>query len=247
MERRGASTSRIAVRCVLAGRQAVASRVATLLASAVIAATAATSIHAQPDSSASARPAVTKDFVGRLLEGARGQIGVTLIYDGTYRRLDYPCGDVPPERGVCTDVLVRAFRRAGVDLQALVHQDMRAAFDHYPQSWGLTRPDRNIDHRRVPNLVTFFRRQGASVASSSRAEDYRAGDIVAWRLPSGLPHIGIVAAEREGERPLVYHNIGAGAKLEDVLFAYERTAHFRWLPAAPADSAICARASAPSL
>lgn len=245
MERRGASTSRIAERRVLAGRRAVASRVAVLLASAAIAAIAApsaTSIRADP--SAAAPSPAAEDFVGRVLEGARQQIDVTRIYDGSYRRLDYPCGDVPLERGVCTDVLVRAFRHAGVDLQTLVHEDMRAAFEHYPQQWGLARPDRNIDHRRVPNLVTFFRRQGASMTPSSRADDYRAGDIVAWRLPSGLPHIGIVAAERENERPLVYHNIGAGAKLEDVLFAYPRTAHLRWTPAAPADSAICARAPA---
>jgi uncharacterized protein len=244
MEKRAASISRIAARSVRVGSRAFGSHVATLLAAAAIAVSAATSIRAEPDPSAAAPSPAAEDFVARLLDGARRQIGVTRIYDGGYRRLDYPCGDVPLERGVCTDVLVRAFRHAGVDLQALVHEDMRAAFDHYPQSWGLTRPDRNIDHRRVPNLVTFFRRQGASVATSSRAEDYRAGDIVAWRLPSGLPHIGIVAAEREDERPLVYHNIGAGAKLEDMLFAYPRTAHFHWLPAAPADSAICAPAPA---
>ena len=220
------------------------SRFAVLLASAAITATAASSIRAQPDPSEAAPSPAAEQFVGRVLEGARRQLDVTRLYDGTYRQLDYPCGDVPPELGVCTDVVVRAFRNAGVDLQALVHEDMRAAFDRYPQSWGLARPDHNIDHRRVPNLVTFFHRQGASVTPSDHAEDYRAGDIVAWRLPSGLPHIGIVAAERIAERPLVYHNIGRGAKLEDILFAYERTAHFRWLPAASADSAICAQARA---
>ncbi len=166
-----------------------------------------------------------------LVEAAREQIGVTVIYDPAYRQLDYPGGDVPAERGVCTDVIVRAFRRLGVDLQVLVHEDMTAAFAAYPQLWGLSRPDRNIDHRRVPNQATFFERQGAARAAGRRVEDFTAGDVVTWRLASGVPHIGIVSDRRsEAGVPLVIHNIGRGAVEEDVLFAYEVTGRYQWLP-----------------
>lgn len=168
----------------------------------------------------------------RLIEAARGQVGVTLGYDGSYRRLDYPGGDVPIETGVCTDVLVRAFRALGFDLQLAVHEDMRAHFARYPQDWGLSRPDRNIDHRRVPNLETWLRRRGAALPRSDDPADYQPGDIVSWRLPGGLPHIGIVSDRRVDGRPLILHNIGAGAHEEDVLFAYRIEGHFRWLPPA---------------
>lgn len=153
------------------------------------------------------------------------------IYDPAYVRLDYPMGDVPADRGVCSDVVIRAFRAAGLDLQALVHEDMRANFAAYPKRWGLARPDRNIDHRRVPNLETYFTRAGWRLPLSRVAADYRAGDIVAWNLKGDkgfLPHIGVVT-DRAGPsgRPLIAHNIGAGPKAEDVLFNWPITGRYR--------------------
>jgi len=168
----------------------------------------------------------------RLVDAARAQIGVTVGYDGSYRRLDYPGGDVPMETGVCTDVVVRALRAVGFDLQVAVHEDMRAHFARYPQNWGLRRPDRNIDHRRVPNLETWLRRQGAELGASDDPADYQPGDIVSWRLPGGLPHIGIVSDRHVDGRPLILHNIGAGTREEDILFAYPIEGRFRWLPPA---------------
>lgn len=178
-----------------------------------------------------ARPALADDPGARLAAAAREQIGVTVVYDSSYQRLDYPGGDIALERGVCTDVLIRAYRRLGVDLQVLVHEDMAADFEAYPQFWGLSRPDRSIDHRRVSNLATFFRRQGQVLAVSRRPDDYAGGDIVTWRLASGVPHIGIVS-DRLGEAgaPLVIHNIGRGTLEEDVLFAYVVTGRYRFLP-----------------
>ncbi|HEY0591413.1 MAG TPA: DUF1287 domain-containing protein, partial [Thermoanaerobaculia bacterium] len=138
----------------------------------------------------------------------------------------YPGGDVPPDRGVCSDVVIRAFRAIGVDLQAEVHEDMRRNFRAYPRIWGLRRPDANIDHRRVPNLMVFFDRRGTSLTPDA---PFEAGDVVAWRLPNGLHHIGIVARTRTaGGRPLVVHNIGQGARLEDVLDSFEKIGHYRW-------------------
>ena len=170
------------------------------------------------------------DAADQLVAAARRQVGVTLTYDAAYSKLDYP-GDVPRERGVCTDVIVRAYRDAlDVDLQVLVHEDMRKAFSAYPALWGLKKTDRNIDHRRVPNLRAFFKRAGAEMAIAERGQDYRPGDIVSQTLPGNLPHIGIVTDERtsDGSRPLVVHNIGAGARLEDVLFAYPITGRYRY-------------------
>ncbi len=166
--------------------------------------------------------------VARILEGAERQVGVTVLYDGSYRRLAYPGGDVPLERGVCTDVVVRAYRNAGIDLQVLVHEDLRRAFAAYPRSWGMRGPDRNIDHRRVPNLATFFARHGAALPVTREAADYRPGDVVTWRLASGLPHVGIVSARVAGGRPLVIHNVGAGTVFEDFLFANPVTGHYRY-------------------
>lgn len=176
-----------------------------------------------------AQPA--EDGAQKLVVAARRQIGVTLTYDPAYSRLDYPGGDVPRERGVCTDVIVRAYRDGlAIDLQVLVHEDMRKAFSAYPALWGLKRTDRNIDHRRVPNLQTFLKRAGAALPVSRDGADYRPGDIVSQMLPGNLPHIGIVADDRsaDGARPLLVHNIGAGARLEDVLFAYPLTGHYRY-------------------
>lgn len=165
----------------------------------------------------------------RLVAAAREQIGITVTYDPSYQRLDYPGGDVESDRGVCTDVVVRAYRRLGLDLQVLVHEDMTAAFATYPQRWGLTRPDRNIDHRRVPNLAMFFARHGESLGTSTQAADFAPGDIVTWRLASGVPHIGIVSDRVNAAGvPLVIHNIGRGAVEEDVLFAYEVTGRYRY-------------------
>ncbi len=166
-----------------------------------------------------------------VVASARTQVGVTVHYDPAYARIGYPMGDVPIERGVCADVLVRAFRAAGIDLQQRVHDDMRAHFSAYPRIWNLHGPDSNIDHRRVPNLETFFRRQGAAAPISSIAEDYHAGDVVSWRLPNGLAHIGLVSDRRATDgsaRPLMIHNIGAGTQEEDVLFAWTIVGHFRW-------------------
>jgi uncharacterized protein YijF (DUF1287 family) len=172
----------------------------------------------------------TSPRMSRVLEGAYQQVGTTTIYDGSYRRIPFPGGDVPIERGVCTDVLVRAYRHAGVDLQLLVHQDMSGSFQSYPGLWGLSRPDSNIDHRRVPNLAVFFRRKGTTLSISTRASDYNAGDIVTWRLASGVPHIGLVTDRVQGGRLLIVHNIGAGAQVEDVLFSYAITGHYRYDP-----------------
>lgn len=165
-----------------------------------------------------------------VLAAARAQIGKTIYYDGSYRRLKYPGGDVPLDRGVCTDVLIRAFRAAGVDLQVLVHEDMVRAFGAYPKTWGLSRPDANIDHRRVPNLKVYFERHGKALPTSNMAAAYLPGDIVTWRLPSGVPHIGLVSSSRDssGARPLVIHNIGQGTQEEDILFLYSITGHYRY-------------------
>ncbi len=163
-----------------------------------------------------------------LATAAVQQVGVTTGYDGSYRRLAYPGGDVPVDSGVCTDVLIRAYRQLGIDLQVRVHEDMRANFAEYPSLWGLSRPDRNIDHRRVPNLEVYFRRHGQVLAGGNDPAAYRSGDIVSWRLDSGLPHIGIVADRQVAGRPLVVHNIGAGAQIEDVLFAWKIVGHFRY-------------------
>ena len=171
----------------------------------------------------------------RVIAGAKQQVGVTRGYDPAYRRIPYPNGDVPRVTGVCTDVIIRAYRSAGVDLQVLVHQDMKAHFAAYPKLWGLRRPDPNIDHRRVPNLATFFTRRGGRLAVTRSAAHYRPGDIVTWRLSSGVPHIGLVSdvPVRGTDRHLVVHNIGSGAQIEDVLFAYELTGHFRWPTTSP--------------
>ncbi len=154
-----------------------------------------------------------------------------VTYDGSYRRLDYPGGDVPDNIGVCTDVVIRTYRTIGVDLQRLVREDMVTDFEGYPQLWGLQKADSNIDHRRVPNLQTFLRRQGAELPASDVATDYHQGDLVTWMLPGNLPHIGIVVDKRsfDGLRPLMVHNIGAGPEIEDVLFSYSVTGHYRYL------------------
>lgn len=166
-----------------------------------------------------------------LIRAAEGQVGVTTVYDPAYVALDFPGGDVPAERGVCTDVLVRAFRVAhGIDLQAAVNADMRADFSAYPGNWGLTRPDRNIDHRRVPNLARLLQRMGAELPLSSDPADFLPGDIVTSMLPGNLPHVMIVTDRPGAEAPMVVHNIGAGTRVEDRLFDHPLTGHFRPTP-----------------
>jgi uncharacterized protein len=170
-------------------------------------------------------------WANKLVKAAEDQIGVTLIYDPSYRRLDYPRGDVPRLMGVCTDVVVRAYRDGlDLDLQKLVHDDMKKAFSAYPKLWGLAATDTNIDHRRVPNLRTFFERQGAGLPVSADGADYKPGDIVSQVLPNGRPHIGIASWRMNdaGTAPLLIHNIGLGARAEDVLFALEITGHYRF-------------------
>jgi len=158
----------------------------------------------------------------RIAEAARAQVGVTTSYDPAYVKLRYPGGDVPRDRGVCSDVVVRAFRAIGTDLQVAVHEDMAAHFGAYPKMWGLRGADASIDHRRVPNLMKFFERRGKSLPLNA---PYEPGDVVAWRLPNGLYHVGVVAGERGTS---VVHNIGYGAKNEDVLRAWTIIGHYRW-------------------
>lgn len=170
------------------------------------------------------------DFATRLVDAAMERLSHDVTYDGSYRKIDYPNGDVPDHIGVCTDLVVRAYRAVGIDLQQAVHEDMETNFGAYPKIWGHSGPDANIDHRRVPNLQVFFERNGVVLAKSRNAEDYRPGDLVTWMLPGNLPHIGIVVGRRssEGRRPLVVHNIGAGPELDDVLFQFPITGHYRY-------------------
>lgn len=173
-------------------------------------------------------------FANDVSDAAKSIVNRLVIYDGRYEKIDYPNGDVSPNRGVCTDVVIRAYRKLDIDLQKLVHEDMKKNFSQYPSQrmWGLKSTDRNIDHRRVPNLEKFFERNGKSLTLSKNAEDYKAGDIVSWRLDNGLPHIGIVIDQKskDGKRPLVVHNIGFGQVPEDVLFNWKMIGHYRYQP-----------------
>jgi uncharacterized protein len=171
------------------------------------------------------------DEARKLVTAAKAQVGVTVVYDPAYVTLKYPGGDVPEDRGVCTDVVIRAFRHLGMDLQKLVHEDMSAAFSKYPQRWGLKKPDKNIDHRRVPNLMKFFERAGKRLPVTKNAADYRPGDLVTCIVPPNLPHIMIVSDTRspaDAARMQILHNIGNGARLEDRLFEFEITGHYRY-------------------
>lgn len=151
-----------------------------------------------------------------------------VTYDPSYFKISYPNGDVPANKGVCTDVVIRAYRKLGIDLQKEVHEDMKANFKKYPQKWGLSRPDKNIDHRRVPNLMTFFKRNGQVKPMSQKPEDYLPGDIVCWDLGGGITHIGIVADKKssDGKRNIVVHNIGGGQVLADCLFQFKIIGHY---------------------
>lgn len=180
------------------------------------------------DSQQSVAQAVTPHNLA-LARSAEKQVEKTLYYDPSYTSLDYPGGDVPIIRGVCSDVVVRALREQGNDLQQLLHQDMKSNFAAYPHLWQLKKPDVNIDQRRVPNLEFYFQRHKMSQPITQLAKDYLPGDIVSWRLDNGLAHIGIVSSKRSPTgTPLVVHNIGAGAQIEDVLSSWKIKGHYRY-------------------
>lgn len=169
-------------------------------------------------------------FFSDLAHAAEALTAQRVRYDPSYFAIPYPNGDVPADRGVCTDVVIRAYRKLGIDLQREVHEDMSANFKVYPALWGLSRTDRNIDHRRVPNLMTFFERHGVVKGISQEANDYQPGDIVCWDLGKGVTHIGIVSSKRsrDDRRCLIVHNIGAGQVLEDCLFDFRIIGHFQY-------------------
>ncbi|GAA79954.1 DUF1287 domain-containing protein [Pseudoalteromonas sp. BSi20495] len=170
------------------------------------------------------------DIVAALLERTTHNV----TYDGSYHSIAYPGGDVPANVGVCTDVVIRSYRLLGIDLQKLVHEDMLKSFELYPSKriWGLTKPDKNIDHRRVPNLQVYFKNHGQVLAKSSNVNDYKTGDIVTWMLPGNLPHIGMVVNElaKDTGNPLIVHNIGRGPEKSDMLFDFKITGHYRFVP-----------------
>jgi len=165
-----------------------------------------------------------------IVDGANDQVGKTTGYDPSYQKIDYPNGDVPIETGVCSDVIVRAFRNGGIDLQKEVHVDMKSSFSAYPTKWGLKSPDANIDHRRVPNLQTFFARKGKSLSTNNDSDSYLPGDIVTWDLGGGTDHVGMVTNYwyKPSRRYLIVHNIGGGTRMEDVLFSWKVTGHYRY-------------------
>jgi len=180
------------------------------------------------------RPAtvdIPSEPVRQVIESAHEQLKMTTHYTQDYKVISYPDGDMPADTGACTDVVIRAFRKAGVDLQKEVHEDMAANFAAYPQKWGLTRTDTNIDHRRVPNLQTFFTRKGKAVAISSEGSNYQPGDVVTWDLDGkGMTHIGLVSNDWNDrtKRYLIIHNIGGGVAEEDRLFDWKITGHYRY-------------------
>lgn len=179
--------------------------------------------------------AAAQDSIGnRIVAAARQQIGVTSEYDPAYTTLKYPGGDVPVHTGVCSDVVVRALRHVRIDLQKEVHEDMRKNFTAYPSKWGLKGPDKNIDHRRVPNLMRYLERHHIAIRENlNNAESYRPGDIVSWDLGGGVVHIGVVSDRAAGRAPLIIHNIGSGTKEENILFQYPVLGHYRVRPPIP--------------
>jgi uncharacterized protein len=188
---------------------------------------AASTAAARKNPEAPARSSVESPVLRRVIEDALEQTKLTVHYDPSYVKLKYPGGDVGIERGVCADVIIRAFRKGGVDLQKEIHEDMKRSFSLYPKRWGLTGPDSNIDHRRVANLMTYFERKEYAIAITSDPKDYQPGDVVAWRLANGLLHIGLVTSVSPGENRYMVHNIGAGARMEDVLFGWKIIGHYR--------------------
>lgn len=173
---------------------------------------------------------VEKDFAQRLSEAALSITNDKVVYTPKYVSIPYPNGDVPKNTGVCTDVVIRAYRKLGIDLQKEVHEDMKRNFSLYPKTWGLRSTDTNIDHRRVPNLQVFFTRKGKNLGISEKASDYKTGDLVTWMINDKLPHIGIVTHKKsaDGKRNLIVHNVGGGQVLEDCLFRYKITGRYRY-------------------
>lgn len=170
------------------------------------------------------------DFYKRLSNAAIELTKDKVVYDPGYYTIPYPNGDVPADKGVCTDVIIRAYRKLGIDLQKKIHEDMKVNFSKYPKKWGIKSTDKNIDHRRVPNQATFFSRFGSVKKISDKAEDYIVGDIVTWDLGGGITHIGIVTDRMSADkkRPLIVHNIGQGQVLQDCLFSYKVTGHYTY-------------------
>lgn len=170
------------------------------------------------------------DFGNKLSDAALLLINQKVEYDPQYFSIPYPNGDVPAGKGVCTDVVIRAYRKLGIDLQKEVHEDMKANFGLYPKNWGLKTTDKNIDHRRVPNLMKFFSRFGTEKPITTNASDYAPGDIVAWNLTGSVTHIGIVVDKKspDGKRYMIVHNIGFGQVMDDVLFEYKIIGHYRY-------------------
>jgi uncharacterized protein len=179
-----------------------------------------------------AAPASHQEFTRSLVAAAIERTHHPVRYVSAYVRIPYPNGDVPADTGVCTDEVIRSYRAVGVDLQKEVHEDMAKNFAAYPNKrhWGLAHPDANIDHRRVPNLMVFFQRNGETLSITSRADDYGPGDLVTWDLGGNVPHIGMVIDQksRSSGRYMVAHNIGEGPKMEDVLFNWKITGHYRY-------------------
>ncbi|MEZ0006967.1 uncharacterized protein YijF (DUF1287 family) [Flavobacterium sp. 28YEA47A] len=174
--------------------------------------------------------ALEKSFPEKLSDAAIALTKDKVSYDPSYFSINYPNGDVPKDKGVCTDVVIRAYRKLGIDLQKEVHEDMKKNFSKYPQKWGLKKTDPNIDHRRVPNLQVFFTRFGKSLEVTDIASDYKTGDLVTWMIGEKMPHIGIVTNKKtaDGKRNLIVHNVGSGQVLEDCLFKYKITGHYQF-------------------
>jgi uncharacterized protein YijF (DUF1287 family) len=169
-------------------------------------------------------------FQSRLADSAAMLTKQKVEYDPSYFTIGYPNGDVPKDKGVCTDVVIRAYRKLGIDLQKEVHEDMKANFHLYPKTWRLSKPDKNIDHRRVPNLMTYFSRHGTVKPITTNSKDYLPGDIVCWNLGGAITHIGIVVKQKssDGQRYMIMHNIGGGQVIEDCLFNYKIIGHYTY-------------------
>ncbi|MCD0470982.1 DUF1287 domain-containing protein [Flavobacterium sp. JAS] len=176
--------------------------------------------------------AISNTFADKLSNAALSIIDSSIDYDPAYFSIEYPNGDIPKNKGVCTDVIIRSYRKLGIDLQKEVHEDMIANFSAYPnlQKWGMTKTDTNIDHRRVPNLEIFFERNGEKLSLTQNPKDYKTGEIVTWMINHKLPHIGIITNKKskDGKRNLIVHNVGNGQVLEDCLFKYKIVGHYKY-------------------
>jgi uncharacterized protein YijF (DUF1287 family) len=182
------------------------------------------------DSNSGVAEAKPNSFEEKLATAAISIVNPTIVYTPNYVSIKYPNGDVPAKTGVCTDVVIRAYRKLGIDLQKEVHEDMKANFSKYPTKWGLKKADTNIDHRRVPNLETFFSRKGQKLSVSQNPDDYKTGAMVTWMINGKLPHIGIITNKKSPDgNPMIVHNVGGGQVLEDCLFSYEIVGHYKYV------------------